>query len=105
MPIIEPASFRALEFFPFQINPHYYNQVTEGFNGETRDQRLEEYLQLNPETSIVGLPEGTALQLEHNTLRYIGNEPAILFSKDNAGPIQRKEIANGSDLSSLLRSE
>jgi dipeptidase E len=102
MPIIEPVSFRALEFFPFQINPHYYNQVTEGFNGETRDQRLEEYLQVNPDKMIVGLPEGTALRLENNTLRYSGNEPAILFSNDNAGSINRKEIPNGSELSWLL---
>jgi dipeptidase E len=101
MPIIEPESFKALAFFPFQINPHYYNQVTEGFNGETRDQRLEEFLKVNPDKVIIGLPEGTALQLKNNKLEYIGHEPCILFSVGNS-EVSRKEIPNGFDLSYLL---
>jgi dipeptidase E len=102
MPIIEPASFKALELFPFQINPHYYNQVTEGFNGETRDQRLEEYLLVNSERVIIGLPEGTVLQLSDRALTYLGSEPAALFSREKDESVTRRELLNGTDLSWLM---
>jgi len=101
MPIIEPRSFKAFGFLPFQINPHYYNQVTEGFNGETRDMRLEEYLKVNPDRLVVGLPEGTALILKDGILRYEGKEPAIVFSAGSEGVV-REEMNGGSDLSGRL---
>ena len=79
MPVIEPKSFKALALVPFQLNPHYYNVSIAGFNGETRNQRLTEFLILNPGISILGLPEGTALKLENEKFSLLGNEPAVLF--------------------------
>ena len=103
MPIIEPKSFKALGFFPFQINPHYINVKPEGYNGETRDERLSEYLKINPKASIVGLPEGTALQLEGNSLKLAGQVHAVLFRLDvNNSGILRTTIEIGADLSGLL---
>ena len=54
MPIIEPQSFNALNFIPFQINPHYLDANPDGHNGETREQRLIEFLAVNKETKVAG---------------------------------------------------
>ena len=101
MPIIEPESFKALAFFPFQINPHYYNIVMEGFNGETRDQRLEEYLRLNPEMPVIGLPEGTALLWENGILELVGEVAGVLMNMEQ-GRLHKEEIQPGTGLSHLL---
>ncbi len=103
MPIIQPPSFEAFCFFPFQINPHYYNVVIEGFHGETRDQRLAEFLALHPSVPVVGLPEGTALQGQNGQLIFLGSEPAVLFLADEGGKVIRKLIHPNQDLSFLLK--
>lgn len=102
MPIINPGSFIALGFLPFQINPHYYNLPVAGFNGETRDQRLAEFLQLNPSIPVVALPEGTALLQEDDILKLIGNKNAFLFRWRQDAPVQI-ELIPGDDLSFLLQ--
>ena len=103
MPVIEPHSFNALGFFPFQINPHYTNVKPRGHNGETRDQRLQEFLLMNPGLPIVGLPEGTALKLEDGLLTLIGLFPAVLFSRAEGNmDIIRQVIDVNDDLSFLM---
>ena len=102
MPIINPGSFKALALFPFQINPHYYNQTVAGFNGETRNQRLEEFLQLNPSVPIVALPEGTALLQEEDKLKLTGSTNAWLFRWENNAAVQTA-LATEEDLSFLLK--
>lgn len=101
MPIIQPESFRALGFFPFQLNPHYHNIILEGFHGETRDQRLTEFIKLNPEANVVCLPEGTALLLEKGKLTYKGMVPGYVMENQD-GELQKAEIQPGADLSGLL---
>jgi dipeptidase E len=103
MPVIQPRSFKAFAFFPFQINPHYVNIKLEGFNGETRDQRLEEFLMLNPGKRIIGLPEGTALKFSDNKLTFIGNVPGILlYDKIAHRQFVREIIEPETDLSHLM---
>lgn len=101
MPIIQPKSFKALSFLPFQINPHYINQKLEGHNGETRDQRLSEFVQLNPGIPVIGLPEGTWLTLENNDLRYSGSQNGVWFQYDEK-EISKKESEPGTDFSFFL---
>jgi dipeptidase E len=102
MPVIEPKSFKALNIFSFQTNPHYFNQKTEGFNGETRNQRLEEYLEINPACKIVGLPEGTGLQLENQLLTFFGEGSGVLFERKE-GNFIKTQIKPGDNLSFLLQ--
>ena len=89
MPILEPKSFFCFGFFSFQINPHYYNLVIEGFHGETRDQRLEEYLKANPGKKIIALPEGTWLQLQDQTITFNGIAQGVLMSREEGQTIHR----------------
>ena len=81
MPIIDPKGFDCMGLVPFQINPHYLDANPEGHGGETREQRIEEFLEINPEITVVGLREGTMLKLEDNLLTLIGNRSARIFKK------------------------
>ena len=74
MPIIEPESFNALNLVPFQLNPHYTDFNPPGHNGETREQRLAEFMVINAEMPIVGIIEGSALKLENNKLSLVASE-------------------------------
>ena len=100
MPIINPGSFDALDFFPFQVNPHYYNVSVPGFNGETRDQRLEEFLQLNPNVPIIALPEGTALLLQNGYLQLTGNTAAFVL-RYTTNMLMKTVVEPGEDLGYL----
>lgn len=102
MPVIQPKSFNGLSFFPFQINPHYINVQQDGHNGETRDQRLEEFMQMNPGIPIVAMPEGTGLKLEKNILTFLGECPGVLFYWDENATVITRKIMPGEDISFLL---
>ena len=81
MPIVQPPTLDALGLVPFQINPHYTDAHLAGHMGETRDERLAEFVQANPGVWVIGIREGTMLRLEGKTIRLIGDKPARLFLK------------------------
>ena len=92
MPIVNPHGFNALGLVPFCINPHYNNSLPPGHQGETRDQRLAEFLVANPQMRVVALPEGTWLEVTDNQVVVGGQYPAQLQAANQ--PAQ--ELALGS---------
>ena len=82
MPIVQPPSFDAFGFVPFQINPHYTDAHPDGHQGETRAQRLAEFVAANPDVPVIGLPEGTALRVEDRQLDVLGGD-ALRFDPDS----------------------
>ena len=98
MPIVEPDGFQALNLVPFQINPHYLDANPEGHAGETREMRIEEFIEANPGIFVVGLREGTMFLVEQGNMQLLGPRPARIFKKDH----NPRELAAGEDFSFLL---
>jgi dipeptidase E len=104
MPIVQPRSFAALGLVPFQINAHYYagaNWVKHGETllehfGETRDDRLREFHEMN-DTPVVGLFEAGILLCDGASVQ-LCDAPARVFRKGQA-PI---DVQPGSDLAPWL---
>lgn len=66
---------------PFQINPHYLDADPSSTHmGETREQRLLEYLEEN-ETPVVAIREGSMLRVEDGVTTLLGSKPARLFRR------------------------
>ena len=101
MPVVMPPSFDALNLIPFQINPHYHELRFANQGGETRKERIEEFLLLNPGKKVIGLPEGMLMQRDVNRLNLRGGGTAKLF--ESGKPIT--ELRGDSDLSFLLKSQ
>lgn len=100
MPIVEPPSFKALQLVPFQLNPHYSDYHPPGFHGETRDQRLSEFMAVAPTTPVIAIPEGAALQIDGQHMRYLtyrDKNPGYVFLGGNKQP-----LVAGSDCSQWL---
>ncbi len=98
MPIVDPLGFECMNLVPFQINPHYLDHNPEGHGGETREQRIIEFLEINPDIFVVGLREGTMLKYENNHLSLIGDRSARIFRKG----MTAKELSAGEDFNFLI---
>jgi dipeptidase E len=79
MPIVEPRSLDALGLIPFQLNPHFTDAVIPNHGGETRSERLLEFMELNRTMPVLGLREGAALQVEGNRMLLLGDQPGRGF--------------------------
>ncbi len=82
MPIVDPLSFHSIDLIPFQINPHFLDVHPEGFGGETREDRIKEFIHINPDIYVVGLREASLLKYENSKLSLVGTKTARIFKKD-----------------------
>jgi len=99
MPIVEPQSFSALNLIPFQINPHYLDAHPTGHAGETREQRIQEYIAANPNRFVAGLREACMFYVDGNHLRLHGSRPLRVFKKD----METKEYQATDDINFLMK--
>lgn len=99
MPIIQPESFNCLSLIPFQINPHYLDAHPHGHGGETREQRINEFMAVNREVTVVGLREATALLVENGNITLHGSRPMRLFRYEQ----EPAEFQPGNDIGFLLK--
>lgn len=98
MPIVYPPSFDALGSIPFVINPHYLDPVVGSKHmGESRETRIKEFKIHNTET-VIGLREGSWLQVEKTSVILKGKPSARLFYKNTI-----EEVASGFDFKCINR--
>jgi dipeptidase E len=82
MPIVEPPTLRALNLFPWQINPHYVDAELDSMHmGETREERLLQFLEEN-EGPVIGLREGAMLDVQDGSIYLKGLKGARIFFRD-----------------------
>ena len=98
MPIVEPSSFEAIGVVPFQINPHYLDANPQGHAGETREQRIMEFIAANKNVYVAGLREGCMLLFEDGRLTLKGPKPMRIFRYGEPA----REVNAGDDLSFLM---
>ncbi len=98
MPVCEPPSFGCLDLVPFQINPHYLDANPAGHAGETREQRILEFLTVNRTTTVVGLREGCLLRVSGDSMTLTGSRPLRVFRYGQ----EAKEYSASDNLDFLL---
>ena len=98
MPIIHVKSFEALGIIHFNINPHYLDPI-DGLEhmGESRKTRINEFHKLNDQV-VIGLREGSYLQVKGDDIYLKGLKHAVIFKKEN----EKFEIENGFNLKNII---
>ena len=100
MPIVTSAVLPSLNLVPFQINPHYIDASIDGHMGETRDERIEEFLRVNPKEIVVGIPEGSVLHVIDGHIEYrSANEKNMKLFQLDKEPVN---FQSGDDIQFLM---
>ncbi len=91
MPIIQPQSFKTMDVIPFNINAHYLDpDPSSKHKGETRETRIKEFHVFN-DTPVLGLREGSWLEVKNESITLKGNLPARYFLQ-NRDPEELKPL-------------
>lgn len=99
MPIVYPPSFATLGVIPFNLNPHYLDPDTNSKHmGETRETRIKEFHAFNT-TPVLGLREGSWLEVNADTILLKGPLTARLFLPNK----DAEELNTETDLAFLGR--
>ncbi|MCF8224706.1 MAG: dipeptidase PepE [Bacteroidales bacterium] len=98
MPIVEPDSFNAFHLVDFQINPHYIDKNPDGHAGETREDRINEFLAANRDIKVIGLREGCIFRVEDRQMKLIGTKSARVFEYGKS-PV---EMTDENDFSAFI---
>ena len=98
MPIVHVKSLEALGIIDFNINPHYLDPI-DGFEhmGESRETRINEFHKFNDQF-VIGLREGSYLQVQGSDIYLKGLKHAIIFKKEN----EKFEIENGFNIKNII---
>lgn len=97
MPIVYPPSFQTLGLVSFNLNPHYLDPEEKSTHmGETREMRIKEFHAFN-NIPVLGLREGSWLQVKGKKIILKGNFKARLFQQNQIPT----ELDPESDLSNL----
>ncbi|MAD98401.1 MAG: dipeptidase PepE [Flavobacteriaceae bacterium] len=87
MPIVYPPSYDTLSLIPFNINAHYLDPIEGSTHmGETRETRIKEFHIYN-ETPVLGLREGSWLEVFGDEIVLRGPHTARLF-KQGETPVE-----------------
>ena len=98
MPIIYPPSFDTLSAIPFNLNPHYLDSDSQSKHmGETRETRIKEFHSFNT-IPVLGLREGSWLDVKGNDIVLKGNLTARLFRANEVAI----EVASGTNFKTIL---
>jgi dipeptidase E len=82
MPIVYPPSFKTLGVVPFNLNPHYLDPDPNSKHmGETRETRIKEF-HTQSTIPIVGIREGSWLQVKGDEIILKGEHSARIFKQD-----------------------
>ena len=89
MPILDPEGFDALALVPYQLNLHYLDADPDSRHmGETREQRLTEYLEEN-QVPVVALREGAWITVDGDRHTVGGETGGLILRRDtDPQPIQ-----------------
>lgn len=88
MPPMLPKNSEGFGVVPFQINPHFVpGALVPGHHGEPREERIRQFLNFNPDSQVVGLPEGCWIEGKDEEYILRGTGKAVIFRNSGGNSV------------------